>query len=111
MKITIEPETDNEKKALVEPWVRTGCIRFGLSGIGDKTPDSATGEFGFIHGDGAGVRGDLARIVAILEGQAMHQAAVNGLLNAQQIVANAQRDQALAQEVLGNGKPFRLHRP
>lgn len=111
MKITIEPETDDERKALAEPWVRTGCIRFGLSGIADKAENSPTPEFGFIHGDGAGIRGDLARIVAVLEGQAMHHAAVNGLLNAQQIVANAQRDQALAQEVLGNGKPFRLHRP
>jgi hypothetical protein len=40
----------------------------------------------------------------------MHQAAVNGLLNAQQIVANAQRDQALANEIR-NGTPFKLHRP
>jgi hypothetical protein len=110
MKITIEPETDDERKALAEPWVRTGCIRFGLSGITDKPQDSPTPEFGFIHGDGVGVRGDMARIVAMLENQAMRHAAVNGLLNAQQIVANAQRDEALANEIR-NGKPFKLHRP
>jgi hypothetical protein len=111
MKITIEPETDEEKKQLAGPWVRTGCIRFGLSGIADKAENSPTPEFGFVHGDGIGIRGDLARIVALLEGQAMHLATVNGLLQTQQIITNAQRDQALAQEVLGNGKPFRLHRP
>jgi hypothetical protein len=107
MKITIEPETDNEKKALAEPWVRTGCLRFGLSGIGDKTPDSITGEFGFVHGDAIGIRGDVARIVTLLDVQDMQRATVHGL----QAFAAAQRDQALAREVLDNGKPFRLHRP
>jgi hypothetical protein len=112
VKITIEPESDTEKAlpVLKEPWVRTGCIRFGLSGITDKPQDSPTPEFGFVHGDGIGIRGDLARIVALLEGQAVHHATVNGLLNAQQIIANAQRDQALANEIR-NGKPFKLHRP
>lgn len=110
MRIEIIAETDEEKKQLAEPWVRIGCLRFGLSGIADKPQDNPTPEFGFVHGDAIGIRGDLARIVALLEGQSMHHATVNGLLKANEIIAAAQRNQALAQEVLGNGKPFRIHR-
>lgn len=110
MEITIKAETDAEKKVLPDAWILGGCVRFGLSGICERTDKNATGEFGFMHGDGVGIRGDVARLVAALDVQAMHNATVNGLLNAQQILANAQRDQALANEIR-NGKPFKLHRP
>lgn len=112
MKITIEPESDAEKKLLAEPWVRTGCIRFGLSGYGDVVEGNATGEFGFLHGDNIGIQGDLARLAASLNMQSMAQTAVNGVLQANQMLQRAQAEQAIAQEVLGNRNGnLRIHRP
>jgi hypothetical protein len=110
MKITIEPETDDERKALAKPWVRTGCIRFGLSGIADRTEENKTGEFGFLHGDGIGIRGDLARIIASLDAQTMVQTSVNGALQAQRIIGNAQAEARVTQELLANRNGMRIHR-
>jgi hypothetical protein len=113
MRIEITAETDAERATPImrEPWVRTGCLRIGLSGIGDKTDGSPTGEFGFLHGDNIGVRGDIERLRGHLDMQAMHRTTVQGLLEANQMVQEAQRNVGIAQEVLANGKPFRLHRP
>lgn len=111
MKITIEAETDAEKKAIAEPWVRTGCLRFGLSGISDqRNEQNTTGEFGFLHGDAIGIRGDLARLIASLDMQAMQQTSTNGVLQANQLLANAQRDQALTQEILANRNGLKIVR-
>jgi hypothetical protein len=112
MKITIEAETDAEKALPLfkEPWVRTGCLRFGLSGFGDQVEGNPTGEFGFLHGDAESILADLARITASLNRQTMQQATVNGTLQAYKIMSDAQRDQAIAAEVR-NGRGLRIHRP
>lgn len=113
MKITIEAKTPEEKRIvqLQQPWVRTGCMRFGLSGIGAQTPEEPTGEFGFLRGDSIGIRGDIARLVANLEAQMMAQTSVNGVLQAHQMIGQAARDQNVAQEILANRNGMKLHRP
>ena len=110
MKITIEAETDDEKKLpiLQQSWVRTGCIRFGLSGIGERTAEQPTGEFGFLHGDSIGIKGDLTRLSANLDAQMMSQVSVNGVLQAHQMIANAQRDQRITQELVENRNGLKL---
>ena len=111
MKITIEAETDSEKTALPSPWVRTGCERVAVSGIGEHTDENKTGEFGYLHGDNIALRGDLARLMGSLDAQLLQQASVNGVLQANQMIFNAQRDQSIAQEVLAGRNGLRIHRP
>ena len=111
MKITIESETDQEKMAMKEPFVREGCIRLCAMGIVKPDEENKTGEFGFLHGENAGVRGDVARLTANLDMQAARQASFEGLVHAQQAMVNAQRNAALEQEIISNrnGK-LRIHR-
>lgn len=107
----IEAENDAEKKAIAEPFVRTGCLRFCLSGISDqRSAENPTGEFGFLHGDGIGIRGDVARLLGTLDVQAMQQTSVNGVLQANNLLAAAQRDQVLAQEILGKRNGLKIVR-
>lgn len=115
MRITIEAENEAETKMLAEPFVREGCLRFGLSGITDRrSTENPTGEFGFLHGDGIGIRGDLARALASLDVQAMQQTSLNGVLQANNVIVDAQRNRALRQEIAAgrNGRDgLQIHRP
>lgn len=97
MKITIEPETDEEKAQLREPWVRAGAKRFGLSG------QDAEGDFGFLHGPWLGVKTDLTRVIFELDMAATKQTALEAVLHAQQMIGQAHRDQQL-KTALANGK-------
>jgi hypothetical protein len=97
MKITIEPETDEERLQVKEPWVRTGAMRFGLSG------QNSEGEFGFLHGPWLGVKTDLMRVVFELDVQSAKQVALEAVLHAHQMMGQAQRDQNL-RATLANGK-------
>lgn len=110
MRIEITPETDAEKKALAQPWVRTGCLRFGLSGIGERTEESITGEFGFLHGEAIGICGDVARLKANLDMQAMNKTSVNGVLQVHQMIADAQQSERVAHELLANRNGMKIHR-
>jgi hypothetical protein len=117
MKITLEPETDVEKKAMAEPLALTGCVRFAIAGLGEKSEKYPTGEFEQLHavlpGDHIRIRGDLARLLGNLDLMAMQQTSVNGVLQANQILHQAQVQENIAQEVMANrngGMP-RLHRP
>jgi hypothetical protein len=110
MRIEITAETDAEKAVLAEPWIHAGCLRFGLSGIGDRDEANKTGEFGFLHGDGIGIRGDLARVLASLDAQAMMQTSVNGVLQAHQIIGKAQAEASVTREILANRNGMRIHR-
>ena len=113
MKITIEPETPEESKVLGEQLVYSGAIRACIAGYGAATEQNKTGEIGFCYGPWIALKTDMLRTMTIADERALHQSMVNAVLRASNIMAGAQRDELLAQEIMAgrNGHKLRIAEP
>jgi len=106
MKISIEAETDAERKAFAEPVVFENVERACITG---RHNDNA--EIGWAVGPWTALKVDMTRTIIVMDEKAMSALITNSVINAAGLMAKAERDQAIAREVMGNGKAFKLHRP
>ncbi len=113
MRIELTAETPEEKKAFGEPVVYEGATRLCLAGHAPPSKKNPDGEIGFIFGPWTALKTDMLRTMTIADERNTAQLMVNAMLKASELLANAQRDQALAQQIMANrnGPNLRIAEP
>lgn len=105
MKITIEAETQDERQVFPAPIMHQGLSHCGAAGF------ASDGLWTWFHGNPAQIIGVLTCAIEQARAALGQKVATAGFIDAHNILVEAQRNAALSQAIIDNGRGLRIAKP